>query len=582
MRQKNLEEYSLEYPHLNLTPVAPLTKTRFSSIYLRWGFALCTLGFVLCILLTITPLTRMPDRVVHLQSTLGSLLAMSGSWLPKNLGLASDPVNALASTACVEFFLLVGLVTLCYSLAAFLTTRQTHSHDQCFLQRLIWTGALIAGTIYIFTPAMLSHDILVYIGYGRVLAIYHANPYFIPIAIFPRDPFTAANFWAKTVSIYGPIWIVICGVVSQFVTPTLANYTLAFRCFALAIHLSNIWLVGRTLQYMNRAPQTVTLGMVLYAWNPLMLLESSLGGHNDLLMIFFVLLGVLLAARAEQRDQLLTARGYLLPIGALTLAVLVKFTALPILVAYLLFLLCKAVRSTHNTSAPTWRHLVGKWRPALLLLIQSSGIILLFMLLGYGPFWFGHTLEAILAGFKQAPSALYADNSFMHSAIVWLHWQNQPATTFPWILLTYRPFWDILTSIGPVLCLLLGGYTLWRTPTTRQFVLIALIALIPVLLATPWFFSWYVTWIVALAAVSLPVQQNRWQAALLAFTLTFSISALLTYLFTNNYQPFHSWAYLVSGITTIPPTCAFFLTLVLWQTAHHSTLGGLKQCSNTG
>jgi hypothetical protein len=105
-----------------------------------------------------------------------------------------------------------------------------------------------------------------------------------------------------------------------------------------------------------------------------------------------------------------------------------------------------------------------------------------------------------------------------------------------------------------------------------------LIALVPVLLTTPWFFSWYVTWILALAVVSLPARQSRWHAALLAFTFTFSCSALLTYLFTNGYQPFHAWGYLVSAITTIPPTCAFFLTLVLWQSAHNSTLGGVKQC----
>ncbi|MGH2507732.1 MAG: hypothetical protein ACRDHZ_10085 [Ktedonobacteraceae bacterium] len=575
MLPKVLKEHTLEYPDLNLVPAPPLTAPLRASKWLLCGFVLCTFGFVLGILLTVAPLVRMPDRVVHLQSALGSLLAESGSWLPKNFGLANDPVNALASTACVEFFLLLGFVMLCYGCAAWLVTRQTPVHHHSMLRCLIWLGALLAGGIYVFTPSMLSHDILVYVGYGRVLAIYHANPYFIPIAAFPHDPFTKVNFWAKIVSIYGPIWIAVCGIFGQFISPTLTSYTRAFRLFALTIHLLNPWLVRCTLQQMGRTPRTVTLGMLLYVWNPLMLLESSLGGHNDILMISFVLLGVLLMVQAEQRGQLLNARGYLPPVIALTLAVLVKFTALPILAACLLFLTCKILRPTSN-SARTFQQIILRWQPVLFFLCQSCSALFLLILLSYGPFWFGHTFAAILVGFKQAPSALYAENSFMHSAIVWLH--EKPATTFPWTLLTYRPFWDVLTYLGPALGLLLGAYKLWLTPTIRNCVLVALIALIPVLLTTPWFFSWYVTWIWALAVISLPARQSRWQSALLAFTLTFSFTALFTYLFTNNYQPFHSWAYLVSAITTIPPTCAFLLTLILWQSAHNCKRGGIKPC----
>ncbi|MEO7022102.1 MAG: hypothetical protein ABI234_18280 [Ktedonobacteraceae bacterium] len=575
MLQKALKAQILDKSSISFVHTAqPSAKLRSSKLPLI-GFALCTLGLVLGILLTVTPLTRLPDGVVHLHSALGTLLVNVGGWLPKNLELLSDPVNALASAAWVEFFLLLGLVTLCYGLAAWLVARQTEARDQHLLRSFIWVGTLLAGGIYVCTPAMLSHDILVYAGYGRVLAIYHANPYFVPSAAFPHDPFTAINFWANTVSIYGPIWIYICGLFSQFVPSTPTSYVLAFRLFALVIHLLNSWLVGRILQQMGRAPRTVTLGMLLYAWNPLMLLESSLGGHNDILMILFVLLGVLLAARTEQRGQVLHIRGYLPPIVALTLAVLVKFTALPILAACLLFLVCKTLRPTDD-SARTFQQLRRNWRPALLLLVWSVSAILLLVLALYGPFWFGHTLTDILAGFKHSPSALYNENSFMHSTVVWLH--EQPARIFPLTLLTYRPFWDMLTYLGPALCLILGAYKLWLTPTTKNFVLIALIALIPVLLAAPWFFSWYVSWIVSLAVVSLPVRSSRIQTAVLAFTLTFSVSVLLTYLFTNNYQPFHTWAYLVSAITIMPPTCAFFLMLVLWQPAHKYTRGDIKQC----
>ena len=74
---------------------------------------------------------------------------------------------------------------------------------------------------------------------------------------------------------------------------------LAFRTVAFASHLANIWLVGRTLKTLGRSPRTVTTGMLLYAWNPLVLFESCVGAHNDTFMLFLVLLGIYLGARAD-------------------------------------------------------------------------------------------------------------------------------------------------------------------------------------------------------------------------------------------------------------------------------------------
>lgn len=564
LKQPTIENFYLEI-HANKKPLATLRSTGQPAI----GFALCALGFVICVLLMVAPLARMPDRVTTLHIAVGSLLATVGSWLPSNFGLASNPLDARGSTACIEFFLLLALAGICYGLGALLVQRRAEASNQRSLRYLIWASAILAGTIYVLTPAMLSHDIVAYASYGRVLAVYHSNPYFVAIATFPHDPFTSVNYWSKTVSAYGPIWMFVCGFFGLLLHPTLADYTLAFRFFALAMHLLNTWLVGCTLRQMDRAPRTVTLGMLLYAWNPLALLESSLGGHNDVLMVTFVLLSILLAVRAEKRGQLLLPRGYLPPVVALTLATLVKFTALPILATYLIFLICKTLRPTTESSHEL-KQALRNWRPALALLAGSLLSVLLVALAFYGPFWFGHSPQAIASSFKDVPSSLYSQNSFMRATTAWLNYK--PATTFPYTLLTYRRFWDLLTYLALASGLILGTLRLWSRPTTKTFVLAALATLGAVLLITPWFFSWYITWIIGLVVVCLPLRQGRVQSALLAFTLTFSFSALLTYLFVSRYQPFDSWAYLVSILTTVPPTCAFLLALVLWRPARHSTI----------
>lgn len=527
------------------------------------GLLFCTLGFVVCTLLTVTPLSRIPDEVIRLHIAAGSLLAGISSWMPVTIG-------SQAQTAYGEFFCLLLLASLCYALAALYVRRQSEDASSHLLRGYIMLGALLAGAIYVVVPAMLSHDIIVYASYSRVLAAYHSNPYFTPIAAFPADPFTPLNYWSKTVSAYGPIWTLVCGILGWLLSPDPETYVLAFRVLALAFHLLNIWLVGRVLLTMRRTPREITLGMLLYAWNPLVLLESGMGGHNDVLMMTFILLGVLLAARSEQRGRFLHVRGYLPPLVALTLAVLVKFTALPVLAVYFLWVGCKALRSSSDDLSEeklTFRN----WKPALVALFWCAFAALVTSLAFYGPFWFGHPLRAILDSFKSPPSATGAQNSFLRSIIEWLALHPAQRQNGLLTFLTHRSFWDDLNYVVIAICLIVGATRLWLKPVARTFLLVSLMTLSAVLFTTPWFFSWYITWIIGLAAICVPMRRTRFQAALLAFVLTFSFSALITYLFNGGL--FDPRYYLVSLFTAIPPVCAFLLTLVVWKSGKYQRTG---------
>ncbi len=529
----------------SLTPVTSSTRVRTT------GLLVCALGFVVCLLLTVNPLIRIPDNVVHLHIFLGTLLADASDWLPGN-----------NSPASIEFFSLLLPLFLFYGLAFWLLRQISEQSVQKNIRRLIWAVAVLGGLIYLVTPALLSHDTFVYASYSRLLAAYHANPYFVPIASFPRDPFTPLNYYARTVSAYGPIWMLVCGFFGQVLPPSPTAYVLAFRLFALAFHLLNIWLVGRTLLNMGRSPHIVTLGMLLYAWNPLVLLESGLGGHNDVFMMTFVLFGILFAVRAETPGADLRPREYLLPVAAFTLAVLVKFTALPILAAYLLFVLCKKLR-TDPDSPEESESTLQNWRPALRALFLSVCTAVILVLAFYGPFWFGHQISDILKSFSSPPSAQNSQNSFMRAVIEWFILHPNSPPNFFLILLSRRLFWDILNYVIIALSLIIGFFKLRTKPTVRTFVLVALATLSLVLLFTPWFYPWYITWILVLVVVCLPVRPHRLASALLGFTLIFSFSSLTTYLF--NYSPLGSWRYLLNLPSVILPTCALLLILLLWH-----------------
>ncbi len=525
-----------------------------------YGLAFVACCFIACILLTVTPLMRIPDTAVKLHIAVGEQLGWASRWLPVDLGAASQPASA-----SIELFALLVLTFLCYALGALLVGCQIEKSGLFAIRRCIWLGTVLAGAIYIVTPAMLSHDITVYAGYSRLLATYHANPYFVPMSTFPRDPITPVDQWATSVSAYGPVWMLVCGVWGWLVKPTPTNYVIVFRLFALAAHLLNTWLIGRALQTMGRSRRTCTVGMLLYAWNPLVLLESSLGGHNDIFMLTFILLGVLLAARAERKGYLLRARGYLPPVVALTLAVLVKFPAAPILAAYLLFLACRALRCAvqgdheGRPGAPISLVEVFRegWKSALPVLCWSALAIILVLLAFYGPFWFGHSPREIIASFKNPPSSTWAENSFMRSVINWLNFHPEQAHNRLLLFLRQRRLWDDLNIAAIALCLLLGVRQLWLKPAVGTFVTLALATMCVVLLITPWFFAWYITWIVGLAVLCLPVRRDRFKASLLALTLTFSLSALTLYLFNTNLLG--SRGYLTTFFDVVPPVCAFFV-----------------------
>jgi hypothetical protein len=287
-------------------------------------------------------------------------------------------------------------------------------------------------------------------------------------------------------------------------------------------------------------PRTVTLGVLLYAWNPLALLESSLGGHNDVFLVTLILLGILLSFRAEQRSftSLRSYLVYLLPIVAFTLAALVKYTAAPLIAFFLVML----VRHT-------------------LINVLFAGLISAVLALAfYVPFWVGHSVRDIVRSFTSPPSATAA-----YSSVLFAIQHSLPARTswayLPLHLLSFHSVWNII-NVATLLCaLFIGAVCLWRTPTTYTLALTALATSGVLLVITPWFFPWYVVWLVGLVPICLPGAYRRISRALLAFALTFSASALFFYLLNLSPPPIGGWIGLRCLSTIGPPLLAFFVFL---------------------
>ncbi|MFI5278021.1 MAG: hypothetical protein ACHQ1E_12180, partial [Ktedonobacterales bacterium] len=176
-------------------------------------------------------------------------------------------------------------------------------------RRWLWLALGVAaalGLTLALLPALPSDDIFSYILYGRISALHHANPLVATPASFPHDPFLTLVYWQNTRSVYGPVWLLLSSgvaLLAEALGGGLAIYVALFKALGLLTHLANaalVWLILGRL-----APRRRLAGTLLYAWNPLCLLEFCASAHNDALMLFFLLLGVYAIVRKQEALGLL-------------------------------------------------------------------------------------------------------------------------------------------------------------------------------------------------------------------------------------------------------------------------------------
>ena len=525
------------------------------------GVLICTIVSIFCTLISVTPLLHLAGKTFLLSLPTNSVLLWWGSWLPSYIHTAQTYRASMITTNDTEFLVLTVMAFITYGLCAFFIRRQPQQANYMRILRLIWLGTIIVGLIYVLTPAMLSRDIFVYAGYGRTIVAHHANPYFVTLSAFPQDIITAYDDWQYAISAYGPAWLVVCSFWSLLMGAHPLGYLLGFRLFGLGAHLLNSVFVAAILKKLGRSPRTVTLGTLLYAWNPLALMESSLGGHNDTFMVTLILLGILLCVRAEQRGFTRPSH-YIPPVIAFTLAALIKFTAAPVIAFYVILLAYRVLHLGTSISGIEQQeaHVDRKAAWLKILLTTAAGGLIAFAF--YAPFWIGHSIHDIIRSFSSPPSAYYAENSILRAFYDWVKNHGLPSTSswtyWPVYILSNHGVWNVINLVTLVGMVIIGAIWLWRTPTTQTLIFASLATLGVLLLVTPWFFSWYVTWLVGLAAACLPHRSERYGRALVAFAFTYSATAYTTYLF-NGYPPIGSWSRLSWLFMCVPPIVVFLV-----------------------
>lgn len=169
-------------------------------------------------------------------------------------------------------------------------------------------------------PRLLSGDVHSYAIYGRIVAVHGGNPFIDLPEQYPDDAVLPYVYWRSTVSVYGPVWMLLSIPVTwtaELLGGSPWVYVLSYKVVAVLCHLVNMLLLYRVL--LTLRPERAVWGMALYGWNPLVLVEFAGSGHNDALMVMLLLVAILLEVKGRPSAALiaLVCAGLVKPVAML-------------------------------------------------------------------------------------------------------------------------------------------------------------------------------------------------------------------------------------------------------------------------
>ena len=333
-------------------------------------------------------------------------------------------------------------------------------------------GGLAMALLLLFMFPFGADDVFDNIMHGRIVTVYRANPYVQLIGHYARDPLRAYVGWPYAPSAYGPLWEMLAGA-TAWLTDRLAGAgvvanVLAFKLLGGLFLAGSVGLVAGILRRVH--PQRALEATLLLAWNPVILYETMGNGHNDIVMVFFILA----AAWA------LLTRRYILALLALVAGALIKFVPVLLIPAAVLI----ALRDLPDGRAR------GRF------LVIGGALALALVVATYAPFWQGPQVLSLLRR-EHLYTTSWATVAYEYLARLWN--PGRAATvvskvTFGWtvlfaIAMGLRALWD----------------RAWDSFARSAFYTLMFFVLVTV----PWFQNWYSLWPLVLAVVLPPGRAAR-------------------------------------------------------------------------
>jgi alpha-1,6-mannosyltransferase len=372
------------------------------------------------------------------------------------LPLYSTPLldlGKLADHAAVEALRLTAGFAALFACCIWGAQAARRLHGQRWLAVSLGAG-LAFGLILTFVLPVGAADIYDYVFRARLWSVYNLNPLIVAPWTVSHDVWFRYAVWVSSASPYGPLWEILSHMFSLGAGESLLVNLVAYKLLAVASTLVCGLMVYDLLG--ERAFGERLASVSLVTWNPLLLFEGAVNGHNDLLMMACVLGGLWLYRRGWLHGALIACvMGGLVKAAALA--------ALPVL----------GVSALRTAKQP------------LRFAVTGAAACVVVAGVTYAPFWVGWDtfvgLTALDTRFTASPATLLKLG--MTGML-----GNGPAESAARLL-----------AVGLFIVLL--AYQLRKVRGDFEGVGVRVFAALALLLAigTLWFQPWYVTWIIVVA-----------------------------------------------------------------------------------
>jgi hypothetical protein len=331
---------------------------------------------------------------------------------------------------------------------------------------LIVGGATLFGATLALAYPTTAIDVLIYAVRTRGWALYGLNPLATAPQDLPGDPWIGlAAEWAGASSPYGLVWEGTSLLAFRLVGGNLLAHLFLLKAVTTLAHLGCVVLIALILRRLK--PDWALIASAAFAWNPLALLESAGNGHNDILMVFFLLLAVYFIA--GNRRWLVGP--------ALSLSIFTKFIPVMAVPFFLLYLI--------RRESSWWRRFTVT--AGNLALIGGLGVALM---VPVWPGWENWAVRNLAHGAGKSPFALLV------------------LILRPW-LGTNRAFDISRYLMGAsflIICFWLAWRAFTRPPTVAHVILAPSFGVFFWYLVLPnqQFHAWYLLWPLGVAALLVP------------------------------------------------------------------------------
>ncbi|MCG2701239.1 hypothetical protein L6267_03675 [Candidatus Parcubacteria bacterium] len=298
--------------------------------------------------------------------------------------LGDDKITLSNSGIFLSIVLLLLMLIFLYTLAF-----KQIKHNNYYL-KILWGFILVFSITCLFLWPIGSTDVFTYINQIRVSSAHHANPYTVPYSAFPDDAlyYFINTHWTENTSPYGPLFIGIGRILALAGGSSLILTLFIFKLFFVSVHILNCLLIYKIFKD-ERA-------LLLYGWNPLIIYEFAINGHNDVLIIFFLLLSVFFLLKKSGFKNHIFSWMFLLG------SVLIKYITVIFAPIFLLVLLAGAR---------------GKKERVIFLSIISLTSALMFFVFFF-PYWQGWQTFSGILSVCSPPNKIFSAIAISLSAIM--------------------------------------------------------------------------------------------------------------------------------------------------------------------